>query len=40
MEHKLLYWNWWIYSSWIANVESWNGTNWTEVSDLNTARAY
>ncbi len=21
-------------------VEEWNGTNWTEVADLNTARAY
>ena len=22
-----------------ANTESWNGTNWTEVNDLNTARS-
>ena len=22
----------------LANTESWNGTNWTEVNDLNTAR--
>ncbi len=22
-----------------ALTESWNGTNWTEVSDLNTARS-
>ena len=22
----------------VANVESWNGSSWTEVSDLNTAR--
>jgi hypothetical protein len=22
-----------------ANTESWNGTSWTEVNDLNTARA-
>ena len=23
-----------------ADTESWNGTNWTEVNDLNTARYY
>ena len=23
-----------------ANTELWNGTNWTEVNNLNTARAY
>ena len=23
-----------------ANVELWNGSNWTEVNDLNTARVY
>ena len=23
----------------VANVESWNGTNWTEVNDINTARS-
>ena len=23
-----------------ANTESWNGTNWTEVNNLNTARTY
>jgi hypothetical protein len=22
----------------LANTESWNGTSWTEVNDLNTAR--
>jgi hypothetical protein len=22
----------------VANTESWNGTSWTEVNDLNTAR--
>jgi hypothetical protein len=22
----------------VANTETWNGTNWTEVNDLNTAR--
>jgi hypothetical protein len=26
-------------SSWrFGNTESWNGTSWTEVNDLNTAR--
>jgi hypothetical protein len=24
--------------NYIANTESWNGTSWTEVNDLNTAR--
>ena len=24
----------------LANAETWNGSAWTEVSDLNTARSY
>ena len=28
---------WWIHSK-SALTESWNGTSWTEVADLNTAR--
>ena len=23
----------------VANTESWNGTSWTELNDLNTARS-
>jgi hypothetical protein len=31
--------SWWMRVQLLLNLaESWNGTNWTEVNDLNTAR--
>jgi hypothetical protein len=29
---------WRITGSFLSATESWNGTSWTEVNDLNTAR--